>query len=251
MTIISNINQAAEVLAANNIRLYTFASRVMYDNYIAQVYMQDFKADMENQSLWFEDRNGTDYLVIFESEKLMQAPYYKISNLRKMSKQALYDLCENYEILDYFYSDSNFKDTSKQALISELMKYCTNEKHYIWHYNESRFYDLENTFSISGYSQGQACKVLLVGKCESYLTSDHLTNLFYDSPLVGEIIISLNGEEIKEINFHEIEGFNDYDFYDKALLIDKVKLHFKDEEYLDLLIQHLTSTLPTSAPYAN
>lgn len=251
MTIISNINQATEVLKANGLKLYTFASRVMYDNDIAQTYMQDFKAKLEDKALWFEDRSGTDYLVVFESEKLMQAPYYKISHLRKMKKQDLYDLCEAYEILDYYYSDSNFKDTTKTALTNELMKYCTNEKYYTWHYNETRYHNLECTFSISGYSQGQACKVLLIGKCESYLTSDHLTNLFYDSPLHGEVIISLNGEEIKELNFHEIEGFNDYDFYDKALLIDKVKLHFKDDEYLDLLIQHLTSTLPTSAPYAN
>lgn len=244
MTIISNINQAAEVLAANNIRLYTFASRVMYDNYIAQVYMQDFKTELENQSLWFEDRNGTDYLVIFESEELMQAPYYKISHLNKMKKDSLLDLCIHYDLLSWD------RGELKSDLV-DLLKDFSNESYYNWYYNNTRYHDLEHTFSINGYSQGQACKVLLVGKCESYLNSDYLTNIFYDSPLDGEIIIILNGEEIKEINFHEIEGFNDYDFYDKALLIDKVKLHFKDEEYLDLLIQHLTSTLPTSAPYAN
>lgn len=248
--IINKLSQASQVLAANDIKLYTFDSCVMYDTYLSQSYFDDFKSELENQSIWCGD-NSTDYLVIFADEKLMQAPYYKISHLRKMTKQALYDLCENYEILDYFYSDSNFKETTKRALINELMKYCTNEKYYNWHYNESRFYDLEYSFTISGYVQGDSCKVLLVGKCEPYLNSDYLTNIFYDSPLVGEIIINLNGEEVEEIKLYEIECFNEYEYYDKTKVIELISKHTVNDEYHDLLKDHLNKSLPTNAPYSN
>lgn len=246
-------NMLNNILNDQGIKCYTFDVNANYSNDLSSIYYDDFIAEWKNKMIRF----GEHYLVLFASEDIKNAPHYKISHLKKMSKQALYDLCEQYDILNYHYSDCNYDDNTKQNLIDEIMRYVDNEKHYEHHYNESRYHDLDYDFRVVGYSQGDVIKVKLVGSEKEFLkhsylpTSEYLTNIFYDSPVNGCITVSCNDEELTEINFHEVDYFNEYDYWDKQDFINKVKKTdwIVKLEYFDLLIEYFESNLPKTLDY--
>ena len=243
----------------NAINRYTFTINADYSNDLSSIYYDDFIAEWEDKSIRFDN----SYLVLFASEAIKNASYYKVSHLKKMSKQDLYDLCEQYDILNYHHSDSDYDENTKQDLIDELMRYVDNEKHYTWHYEESRYNDLDYDLHIVGYCQGDITKVKLVGTEKEFLkhshlpTTDYLTNIFYDSPIQGSITVLCNGEHLtnldynSEIDFYEVTGFNEYDCWDKQGFIDKVKNTnwIKNIEYFDLLIEYLESNFPMTLGY--
>ena len=259
---IINKEQADEILnntlKEQGIKCYTFDFKANYSNDLSSIYHDDFVAEWKNKML-----KNDHYIVFFASEDIKNAPYYKISHLRKMSKQALYDLCEQYEILNYYYSDYDYDVNKKQDLINEIMKYIDNEKYYEHHNNESRYHDLDYDFRVVGYCQGDAIKVKLVGTEKDFIkhsylpTADYLTNIFYDSPINGHIEVLCNGEMLtnldcnSQINFYEIDNFNEYDYWDKNSFIEKVKSTewINKLEYFNLLIDYLESNLPTSLNY--
>ena len=226
------------VLNEQGIKCYTFDLYANYSNDLSSMYYDDFMAEWENKII-------------------KNAPYYKISHLRKMTKQALFDLCDQYEILNYNHSDCNYEANKKDDLINELMKYVDNEKHYTHHYNETRYHDLDYDFVVNGYCQGDTIKIKLIGSEKEFLkhsympTSDYLTHIFYDSPIDGHVIVSCNDEYLAEIHFSEVDYFNEYDYWDKTNFIEKVKSTewINKLEYFDLLIEYLENKLPTTLNY--
>lgn len=252
MTIITNISQASNVLKQNNIELISFTHNVSYSASLSQIYFDDFKSEWKNLSLWLGDHKGTDYLVFFANEEIKNAPYYKKSHLAKMNKQALYDLCKQYEILNYHHSEYDFEDNTKQMLIDELMKYVDNEKYYTHHYNEYSYRELDYDFSIVGYCQGDKVLIKLVGNEKQFIdnmylpTESHLTNVFYDCPLDVSITINLNCEEIETIYFY----CGEYEYYDKDKIIDMIKSEYKNHEYYSQLLDYALNKLPNDAEYA-
>ena len=256
MNTIINSTQANEmlnnVLKDQGIKCYTFDLYAKYSNNLSSVYYEDFMAEWKNKMI------KTDhYIVFFASEDIKNAPYYKISHLRKMSKQALFDLCEQYEILNYYYSGCDYEANRKDDLINELMRCVDNEKHYKHHCNESSHYDLDYDFTVYGYCQGDVIKIKLVGSEKEFLkhsympTSDYLTNIFYNSLIDGHITVLCNDEEMTEINFFEVDHFNEYDYWNKSDFIEKVKSTkwINEKEYFNLLIEHLENELPTALGY--
>ena len=252
-------NMLNNILNDQGIKCYTFAVNANSSNDLSSIYYNDFIDEWTNKMLRF----GDSYIVLFASEDIKNAPHYKVSHLKKMSKQALYDLCEQHDILNYHYSDCDFDVNTKQNLIDEIMRYVDNEKHYENHYNESSYNDLDYDLRIVGYCQGDIVKVKLVGSEKEFLkhsylpTSEYLTNIFYDSPIQGYITVLCNGEELTEldfnsqINFYDVSGFNEYDYWDKQDFINKVKNTdwIVKLEYFDLLVEYLESNLPTSLDY--
>lgn len=252
-------NMLNNILNDQSIKCYTFDVTANYSNDLSSIYYDDFLSEWNHKMLRF----GDSYIVLFASEDIKNAPYYKISHLKKLSKQALYDLCEHYNILNYHHSDCNYDDNTKQNLIDEIMQYVDNEKHYEHHYNESRYNDLDYDFRVVGYCQGDVIKVKLVGSEKEFLkhsyipTSEDLTHIFYDSPIQGYITVLCNGNELanldcnSQINFYEVSDFNEYDYWDKQDFINKVKNTdwIVKLEYFDLLIEYLESNLPTSLNY--
>jgi len=248
-------NMLNNILNEQGIKCYTFAVNANYSNDLSSIYYDDFIADWKNKMIRF----GENYLVLFASEDIKNTPHYKISHLKKMTKQELYDLCEQYDILNYNYSDCNYSENTKQNLIDEIMQYVDNEKHYKHHYSETRYNDLDYDFSVIGHCQGDIVKVKLVGTEKEFLkysylpSSDYLTDLFYNSPVDGKITVFCNGEELTdlEINFYDVLDFDEYDCWDKQDFINKVKNTdwIVKLEYFDLLIEFLESNLPTSLNY--
>ena len=121
-------------MITTNIESVSFDHNVFYDCYLSQSWLYDFRNEYSNQSLWFGGRQ-TDYIVFFASEEIKNAPFYKKSHLAKMNKQALYDLCEQYEVLNYHYSEYHYEDNTKEMLINELMEFVNNELHYTFHFH--------------------------------------------------------------------------------------------------------------------
>lgn len=248
---IINARQAETMLNSylneNALKCYTFEHNISFDCDLSRIYFNDFKSEIENQSLWLDS-----YLVIFENEALKNSPYYKKSHLAKMNKLALYDLCEQYEILNFYHSEYNFEDNTKQALIDELMTYCTNEKYYMHHFSENSWHNLDNSFVIRGNCQGEACAVKLVGKCEAYLNSTYLENIFYNTPLSGYINIYLNGQLMHDLPLYDIHNFDDYKYYDKSDLIELIKQDASliTEDYYLSLLDYLTNNLKKTFDYS-
>lgn len=240
--ITSNMQDVKAVLESNNIKLFEFDLSAFYSIGDSQMNFNQFKSEIKNHSLWLGDRQ-TDYLIIFADAETMGQKHFKVSHLKKMRKQALYDLAESLQLMD-----CDIKDYTKADIITELLS-LDGEDYYKRYFQETSYNNLEYDFSITGYSQGDKVLIKLVGKVEPYIDADFLTNMFYDCPVYGYIEIRLNGEEFTQINFNELEDFNEYDFYDRDKVLKLLKSQIDGEEYAPLLVEYLESELPKSLDY--
>ena len=90
---ISDLQKVATILDANNISSYDFKVNVSYDADLANLYFNDFKDGSMNDNVsLFLGSCQTEYLVIFENEKVLNESYYKKSKLARMNKDELYGL---------------------------------------------------------------------------------------------------------------------------------------------------------------
>lgn len=255
MNKIINSTQANEMLKSvlneQFIKCYTFELCANYSNDLSSIYYDDFMTEWENKII-----KKDHYIALFASEEIKNAPHYKKSHLVKMSKQSLYDLCEQYEILNYSHSCYNYEDNTKADLINEIMRFVDNEKHYTCN-------DSDYDFTVCGYSQGDSINIKLVGSEKDFIkysylpTVEHLTNIFYDSPISGRVEVLCNGESIENLDFnsgiafYEVDNFNEYDYWDKSKFIEKVKNTewINKLEFFNLLIDYLENELPLSLDY--
>ena len=239
---LSDLQKVATVLESNNISLYDFKVSVCYDTDLANLHYNVFKEGpmSDNINLFFVSR-GTDYLVIFENEKVANTSYYKKSQLARMNKTNLTNLAD--EMLGY-----GFDDSTKQTLIDGLIS-ITNKDFYTNHYENECYNSLDYDFAISGYSQGDYCKVKIVGNVEKWINKEYLTNIFYDTPISGNIEVFKNGSLIDEFNLYDLANFNEYDSYDKDKLIAMTADYCSNEDYKDLLLAYLDKNLSDTINY--
>lgn len=224
---------------------YNFTHSFFYDHDLAQMWLDDFNShEDDKQVVYFGSDN--DYVVIFANEKIMNASYYKVSHLRKMTKQQLFDLCEQYEILSYYYSEWYFEDNTKQTLIDELMKYCTNKFYYEYHFNQVSWRNLESDFIIRGNCQGDAKAIKLVSdkqnKFEYNIDRDHLENIYFNTPIHATVDIYNGDELIDKICFSEF--VNDVYTIDEDNLLNVIDENFKDHQYYSALKFYVENNFP-------
>ena len=240
---LSDIQKVATVLDANDVSLYDFKVNICYDTDLANLYFSDFQNGYmnDNINLFFGSRQ-TDYLVIFENEKVLNESYYKKSKLARMNKDELYGL--NY------YHDLVWRNKTllKSELIENLLS-VNNEEYYKNHYEKEYYHDLDFDFAIRGYSQGDYVKVKLVGNVEKWINEEYLTHLFYDTPLSGNIEVFKNGSLIDEFNLYDLANFDEYAYYDKDKLIAMIADYCSNEYYKDLLIAYLNENLKSTIGY--
>ena len=239
---LSDLQKVAAVLDANDISLYDFKVNISYDADSANLYYSDFKEGHmnDNINLFFGSRS-TDYLVIFENEKVAKSSYYKKSQLARMNKTDLTNLAD--EMLGYGFDDSN-----KQTLINGLMS-ITNKYYYTNHYENESYNNLDYDFVIRGYSQGDYCKVKIVGSVEKWINEEYLTNLFYDTPLVGSIEVFKNGKFIHDFSLYDLTNFDEYASYSKSDIINMIAEFCKNDEYCNLLLEYLNDNLSDNFEY--
>ena len=240
---LSDLQKVAPLLDANNISLYDFKVNICYDTDLANLYFNDFKEGHmnDNVNLFFGSRS-TDYLVIFENEKVANTSYYKKSQLARMNKDALINLAD--EMLGYGFDDSN-----KQTLIDGLMS-ITNKYYYTSHYEREYYQDLDYDFAISGYSQGDYCKVKIVGNVEKWINKEYLTNIFYDTPLAGSIEVFKNGKFLHDFSLYDLAHFDEYASYSKSDIISMAAEFCKNDGYCNLLVEYLNDNLSDDFVYS-
>ena len=241
---LSDIQKVATVLDANDISLYDFKVNVCYDCNLASVYFNDFKSGhMNNNTNLFFGSRSTNYLVIFENEKVAKSSYYKKSQLARMNKIDLTNLAD--EMMGY-----GFDDSTKQTLIDGLIS-ITNKDYYTSHYDNECYNNLDYDFAISGYSQGDDyCKVKIVGDVEKWIDKDYLTNLFYDAPLAGSIEVSRNGEFLHDFSLYDLANFDEYASYSKSDIVKMIAEFCKNDEYCNLLVEYLNDNLSDDFEYS-
>ena len=222
---------------------FDFNVSVSYDCDLAQIYFNNFENGRWNDNInLFFGSCKTDYLVIFENEKVLNESYYKKSKLAQMNKDELYGLNYFHELV------WRTKNLLKSELIDNLLS-VNNEEYYKNHYEKEHYQDLEYDFSISGYSQGDYIKVKLVGNVEKWIDKEYLTNIFYDTPLSGLIEVFKNGSLIDDFQLYDLQNFNGYADYDKDKLIVMIADYCNNKDYKDLLLTYLDKNLKVNVDY--
>ena len=217
--------------------MFTFNHRISYDCDLANLYFSDFKDGHMNDNInLFFGSHETDYLVIFENEKVLNESYYKKSKLARMNKDELYGLNYFHDLL------WRYEELLKSELIDNLLSVC-NEEYYKNHFEKDRYQDLDHDFAIRGNNQGDYCKVKIVGNVEKWINKDYLTNIFYDIPVSGNIEVFKDGSLVDEFSLYDINNFNEYDYYDKDKLIAMISEHCKNEDYAKDLLSYLDENL--------
>ena len=222
---------------------FTFQHRITYDCDLANLRFNDFKDGHmnDNINLFFGSRQ-TDYLVIFENEKVLNESYYKKSKLARMNKDELHGL--NY------YHDLIWRNREylKSELIENLLS-VNNEEYYRNSFEKEHYQDLDFDFAIEGYNQGDYCKVKIVGNVEKWIDKEYLTNIFYNTPISGNIEVFKNGSLIDDFHLYDLDNFNECDYYDKDKLIAMTADYCSNEDYKDLLVAYLDKNLSDTINY--
>ena len=222
---------------------FTFQHHIAYDCNLANLYFNVFKEGHmnDNINLFFGSRE-TDYLVIFENEKVLNESYYKKYKLARMNKDELFGLNYYHDLL------WRNREYLKSELIDNLLS-VNNEEYYRNSYEKEDYRNLECDFIVEGYNQGDYCKVKLVGNVEKWINKDYLTNIFYNTPLKGNIEVFKNGSLIDDFHLYDLANFDEYDSYDKDKLIAMTADYCSNEDYKDLLIAYLDKNLNTDIDY--
>lgn len=237
MTYITDIKQASTILTANNVKLITFNQNIAYDSGLSQINFNDF---ISNASGTCEVQKFASYLILYAEDVSKDDEHFNEEGLSALSDDELTKL---YDGLGLYYHDLNSKDD----LIEELLN-LSHEDYYNKHYNENHYHRLEYDFTFSG--EYRCYKVKTVGTIPDYINSEYLTNLFFESPIDGNIEVSINGEVAEEIPVYDFLG-NVYDIYDKDVFIKSLSSYLdkKDYDYKDLLLQWCEEELPKSINY--
>ena len=239
-TYITDIKQAATVLASNDIELITFEHNISYDADLASIYYNDFIKGHTGINVQSFGSRQTDYLVIYGDDVKMTDDYYDINYLESLSNDELIELLDSLQ----FY---NYDEDDREDLIYQLQQF-DNEDYYSRHFESVNWYDLESDFNIIGYSQGDNIKVKMLGNASEYYNEDSLTHLFYDSPVSGLINVYSNGELINELFADEY--LEDYYNWDKVQFINNVSNATLDKGYHALLNQWLLDNLNDELEYS-
>lgn len=236
---ITSIDQAADTLAANGLQLITFNHNISLDGGLAQMYFEDFTSGDAGFEVQTFGNRQTDFMVVYD-DGLKHAKHYKPSQVNKLKKADLTDLCDGLGI-------SYYDEDTRADLIGYLLR-LDNEDYYAAYYDNSTFYDLDCDLDITGYSQGDRVKIILVGNEVQSLTDEGMTNLFFDCPISGSIAVYINGDHVNELYVSEFLP-SAYDYWDKADFIECVSDYIGQFDYGPLLLEYLADNLPTDLDY--
>ena len=159
-----------------------------------------------------------------------------------MNKEELYGLNYYHELV------WRTKTLLKSELIDNLLS-VNNEEYYKNHYEKESYDNLDYDFAIRGSSQGDYCRVKIVGNVEKWINKEYLTHLFYDTPMSGNIEVFKNGSLIDDFQLYDLANFDEYAYYDKDKLIAMISDYCSNKDYKDLLIAYLDKNLKFTIDY--
>lgn len=209
-----------------------FTLNISYDLDLSSINYQDWKENLDDNLLSLCDRwRSCDYMIIGNLDK----PYFTKTALTRMKKDDLLDLAE------YYGYPHIYEDWLKSEIVTELQSIVTTRHHYKTHYEETSWHDLDCSFTVTGYSQGDVVKVLILGDEFKWNTEKCLQNLFYDVPVSGTLSFLDKEYYIDEFMSDEY----DYDIDD---IINNFKKHYTGW-YKERIIKFLQDNLPTRLDY--
>ena len=178
-----------------------------YDYNLPCIYYEEFISEAVRLEF---GRNSSVFLLGDAGQ-----PYYKKSELKKMSKQALYDLCNFYDLLGL-----SLNDYLKSDFIEYLLK-VTATQHYQEAISNSNWHSFQDKISHDyflshGYSQGDNTYVISLDKPITKKMREDINHILYDSPIC--IRAEVNGIEFYEDDFLD----NCYE-YDADAVKEKIK----------------------------
>lgn len=240
ITYITDITQAATILASNNIELITFEHNISYDNGLSSIYFNDFIKGHTGVAVQSFGNRQTDYLVVYGDNVSIDDSYYDTDYLESLSNDELVELLD--DISNYYYDADDRDDMIDQLSNLSISYYYEN------HFDNVNWYNLDSDFNIVGYSQGDNIKVKLLGNASEYYDEDSLTRLFYDSPISGSVNVYSNGELINELFANELldDSYN----WDKTQFINNVSNATLSDGYHVLLNQWLIANLKDELEYS-
>jgi hypothetical protein len=189
---------------------------VNYDHDLATIYYDCFES--ENTRLSF----GRDSSLFLIGEA--EAPFFNKTELNKFKKEALFNLCLDYEILSY---NASLNDYTKADYVSDLLN-ISIKRHYEYLIANYTWHDIgENIsheyFISRGYSQGDAVYIVKLDGPIDNSFRNYVNNILWDCPI--SIFANVNGLEIFEDEF-----LTDIYSYDKDEVTEKIK-GFSISEY--------------------
>lgn len=215
----------------------------------AGVWWDDFVQDADGLSdrlIYRDNRGGVNFIVLCRDK---DALFYPLDELEKMEQERLENLWDSYDVGLY----TDISEMSVSELAAEIHAYVTVEAAYNLLAEVINWQSLPYDFIATGYSQGDAVKVLIHddGEGESIdwyesrkniFTRQHIENLLYDVPIQGNLIV--NGLEfyLDEMDLDPYET-------DKDKIIDTLYTEVKDNTQLTTAELHqIEKWLQTNVP---
>jgi hypothetical protein len=163
-----------------------------YDSDLAQILYNEFES--ENTRLNF-GRDNSLFLIGDAS-----APYYSRLDLMALSKQALYDLCLDYELIGY---SAELNDYKKSEYIADLLS-ISIERHYQFLISGNNWFhigeNIAHDYYVSrGYSQGDSVYIVSIDKPIDNSLRRCIDNILWDSPI--SMYANVNGSEFETDDF--------------------------------------------------
>lgn len=160
-----------------------------YDLDLASIYFHDFEGETSRINF---GRDNCAFLI-GDAEK----PYYSLLDLKAKSKQELFNLCNEYELLGYTVS---IDDYNKADYIDDLLK-ISHIRHYEHIFKNNNWHDIsdkiQHDFYISrGYSQGDAVFIVSIDEPITKEKRQYIDNILWDCPIT--INLNVNGQEFTE-----------------------------------------------------
>ena len=235
------MNVSTNIVTVNKLNL-----TACLDGGLSQIYFDDFQSNMSGRMLSYYGRNGTEFLVLMGEGLSINDKHYKKSHLNKMKRAELLKECALFE--ECFDPEwYNVKETR-----AELISYLSDKDHEDYYnslyQSDISWHDLPSTFSVTGYSQGDVFKVLIIGKGIEYINREFLENIYFGTPFHVHLTIEdQNGDEIDIINLAEY--VNSYTCYDREEALKYFKEALETRHYKDQAIEFLDDNLPSSLDY--
>jgi|GEM_PF-6032958 len=184
-----------------------FSALYSYD--LARIYFDDFQR--ENTRIDFGRDNSAFLLGNGE------APYYKKSELLKLKKAEIVELCQDFGYLSFYDSGQEY---NRAELIHNLLRVSCLD-FYQWLFKNHYWHDLrekiQHDFYISrGYSQGDAVYIVSLDRPLDHGLREYINHTLWDSPI--SIFCTVNDQEFFEDTF-----LDDQYLWDREVTAEKVK----------------------------
>lgn len=201
---------------------YSFELRVERDDDLARIYYQDFLENVggDCEVTVVTTFSKTSLYIIGDHA----AKAFTISQLRKMRKSELADICQI--VCNHYIDEDSY---TKEGLIYEI--YNITLAYYYKKLWEEGYSDRVPYKEAFGYIQGDYARFITIGDCARWVTLKYMENLLFNQPIYARLIVVDNlTDEEEEVFLHESLA-DGYEWNKEAVLSGLGKIDAPWTEY--------------------